>query len=158
MKAPLPRRQDQGAPLLGYAFSGFLPDKKKSKGGTRLVVVCTSGAGVDGNRSHLSSGWHASPPAEAPVRGPNRKPRACGRCVVTSIWLPANTTPAGRRARSSMPATKGQFALHSQTVQMVCHQFLANVDTARELRKPIAGSAIPTRTSGSFRCIGLRRR
>ncbi len=32
-------------------------------------------------------------------------------------------------------ATKGQFALHSQTVQMVCHQFLANVDTARELRQ-----------------------
>ena len=32
-------------------------------------------------------------------------------------------------------ATKGQFALHSQTVQMVCHQFLANVDTARQLRQ-----------------------
>ncbi len=31
-------------------------------------------------------------------------------------------------------ATKGHFALHSQTIQMVCHQFLANVDTARELR------------------------
>jgi putative transposase len=32
-------------------------------------------------------------------------------------------------------ATKGGFALHSQTVQMICHQFLANVDAARELRK-----------------------
>ena len=32
-------------------------------------------------------------------------------------------------------ATKGHFALHSQTVQMICHQFLANVETARELRK-----------------------
>jgi putative transposase len=32
-------------------------------------------------------------------------------------------------------ASKGQFALHSQTVQMVCQQFLANVDTARELRQ-----------------------
>jgi putative transposase len=32
-------------------------------------------------------------------------------------------------------ATKGQFALHSQTVQMVCHAFLANVETARELRQ-----------------------
>src|SRR5215472_10423253 len=32
-------------------------------------------------------------------------------------------------------ATKGQFALHSQTVQMICHQFLANVDTARQLRQ-----------------------
>lgn len=32
-------------------------------------------------------------------------------------------------------ATKGQFALHSQTVQMICHAFLANIDTTRELRK-----------------------
>ena len=32
-------------------------------------------------------------------------------------------------------ATKGQFALHSQAVQMICHQFLANVDTAREVRQ-----------------------
>ena len=32
-------------------------------------------------------------------------------------------------------ATKGNFTLQSQTVQMVCHQFLANVDTARELRQ-----------------------
>ena len=31
-------------------------------------------------------------------------------------------------------ATKGQFALHSQTVQMVCHAYLANVETTRELR------------------------
>src|SRR5215475_14306268 len=32
-------------------------------------------------------------------------------------------------------AHQGPFALHSQTVQMVCHQFLANVDTARQLRQ-----------------------
>ena len=31
-------------------------------------------------------------------------------------------------------ATKGRFALHSQSVQMVTHAFLANVDTARQLR------------------------
>src|SRR5215471_4319309 len=32
-------------------------------------------------------------------------------------------------------ATKGgQFALHSQSIQMVCHQFLANVETTRQLR------------------------
>ncbi|MHB8253436.1 MAG: hypothetical protein ACYDEV_06965 [Acidiferrobacter sp.] len=30
--------------------------------------------------------------------------------------------------------TKGQFALHSQSVQMVTHAFLANVDTAQQLR------------------------
>ena len=28
----------------------------------------------------------------------------------------------------------GQFALHSQSIQMVCHQFLANVETTRQLR------------------------
>jgi putative transposase len=31
-------------------------------------------------------------------------------------------------------ATKGQFALHSQSVQMVVHDFLANVETTRQLR------------------------
>ena len=49
---------------------------------------------------------------------------------------------AARCARTRWPtrdelqqATKGQFALHSQTVQMICHQFLANVDTTCELRQ-----------------------
>ncbi len=49
---------------------------------------------------------------------------------------------AARQAHTRWPArddlqhvTRGQFALHSQTVQMVCHQFLANVDTTRELRQ-----------------------
>ena len=32
-------------------------------------------------------------------------------------------------------ATKGHFALHSQSVQMVVHAFLANIATTRELRK-----------------------
>jgi len=32
-------------------------------------------------------------------------------------------------------ATKKQFALHSQSVQMVVHAFLANINTTRELRK-----------------------
>ena len=31
-------------------------------------------------------------------------------------------------------ATKGRFCLHSQSVQMVTHAFLANVDTARQLQ------------------------
>jgi putative transposase len=32
-------------------------------------------------------------------------------------------------------ATKGgQFALHSQSIQMVCHQFLANVETTRQIK------------------------
>src|SRR5690349_10621125 len=33
-------------------------------------------------------------------------------------------------------ATKGQFALHSQSVQMVVHAFLANMETNRKLFKP----------------------
>jgi putative transposase len=47
---------------------------------------------------------------------------------------------AARQQRTRWPsrdelqqATKGQFARHSQTVQMVCHQFLANVEAARAL-------------------------
>jgi hypothetical protein len=32
-------------------------------------------------------------------------------------------------------ATKGQFALYSQTVQMICHAFLANVETTRQIKK-----------------------
>jgi hypothetical protein len=32
-------------------------------------------------------------------------------------------------------ATKGQFALHSQTVQMICHRFLTSVEITRKLRR-----------------------
>ena len=32
-------------------------------------------------------------------------------------------------------ATRGLFALHSQTVQMICHAFLANVDTAQQVKR-----------------------
>ncbi|MBI3961779.1 MAG: transposase [Deinococcus sp.] len=32
-------------------------------------------------------------------------------------------------------ATKGRFALHSQTVQMICHAFLANVETTRQWKR-----------------------
>jgi len=46
-----------------------------------------------------------------------------------------------RQTRSTWPgqnelqrATKGRFALHSQSVQMVAHAFLANIDTTRKLR------------------------
>ena len=32
-------------------------------------------------------------------------------------------------------ATKGEFALHSQTVQMICHQFLTIVENTRQARR-----------------------
>ena len=49
---------------------------------------------------------------------------------------------AARKAHARWPreadlqaATRGPFALHSQTVQMIFHTFLANIDSTRELRK-----------------------
>jgi putative transposase len=54
-------------------------------------------------------------------------------------------------------ATKGRFALYSQTIQMICHQFLANVETTRELRKTTRKIRTPTRISVSFRCTGPHR-
>jgi len=44
-------------------------------------------------------------------------------------------------------ATKGKYALHSQTVQMICHSFLANVETTKKLRKehPEMGMKYPWR-------------
>ena len=49
---------------------------------------------------------------------------------------------AARKARTSWPrrdalqkATKGLYALHSQSIQMVCHAFLANIEATVELRK-----------------------
>lgn len=44
-----------------------------------------------------------------------------------------HTTWPGRDALQK--ATKGRFALHSQSIQMVTHAFLANVETTRQLRQ-----------------------
>jgi putative transposase len=38
-------------------------------------------------------------------------------------------------------ATKGRFALHSQSVQMICHAFLANVESTRQLLDTPHGSS-----------------
>ncbi len=53
-----------------------------------------------------------------------------------------HTHKAARQAHAKWPgrnelqkATKARFALHSQSVQMVGHAFLANVETTRQLRK-----------------------
>ena len=49
---------------------------------------------------------------------------------------------AARKGRTPWPwcdalqkSTKGLFALHSQTVQMIGHAFLANIETTLQLRK-----------------------
>ncbi len=59
------------------------------------------------------------------------------------VWnLCCETHKQARMAHAKWPsrnelqkATKGQFALHSQSVQMVVHAFLANIDTTHQLRQ-----------------------
>ena len=59
------------------------------------------------------------------------------------VWnLCMETHKQARMAHAKWPgrhelqkATKGRFALHSQSVQMMAHAFLANVETTRQLRK-----------------------
>ena len=45
----------------------------------------------------------------------------------------------GRGALQQM--TKGKYALHSQTVQMICHQLLANVEATTERKRNDPGMA-----------------
>ena len=60
---------------------------------------------------------------------------ACVWTVCRDLHLAARQTHTRWPDRDDLQqATKGQFALHSQTVQMITHAFLANVETARELR------------------------
>src|SRR5215831_2114291 len=66
---------------------------------------------------------------------PAWKPHGSGPSAGMCIWPPAQPTPGFPTRDELQQATKGRFALHSQSVQMICHAFLANVDTARELRK-----------------------
>jgi putative transposase len=48
----------------------------------------------------------------------------------------ARMTHASWPGRNALQrATKGRYGLHSQSVQMVVHAFLANIETTRELRK-----------------------
>ena len=68
---------------------------------------------------------------------------SAGRQAAAQVWsacrdlhLEARTNHLPWPGRNDLQkATKGRFALHSQSVQMVCHAFLANVDTTRQLRK-----------------------
>src|SRR3990167_5150129 len=47
-------------------------------------------------------------------------------------------------------ATKGLYAMHSQSVQMICHTFLQNVDTTRELRKSGVKIRYPYKTKRTY--------
>ena len=80
------------------------------------------------------------------------------RMEVARVWtLCRDLHLAARQAHTRWPtrddlqqATKGLFALHSQTVQMVCQQFLANVDTARELRQTDSKIRYPYKDKRSY--------
>ena len=51
------------------------------------------------------------------------------------------------RGRSDLnKATKGKFALHSQSVQMIVHAFLANVETTRQLKPTTPKMKYPWKT------------
>src|SRR5262245_43074262 len=55
-------------------------------------------------------------------------------------------------------ATKGRFALHTQTVQAICRTFLGTVATTKERRKAHPAMRSPYKDKRSTRCSGLPRR
>lgn len=65
-----------------------------------------------------------------------------GQMAAAEVWTACRDAHlTARRECQTWPnrdalqkATRGRFALHSQSVQMVTHAFLANVDTAKQLR------------------------
>lgn len=67
---------------------------------------------------------------------------SAGRGEAAKVWTQCRDLHlAARKAKTAWPgrnelqqATKGGFGLHSQSAQMVCHAFLANIDTAQQLR------------------------
>ena len=66
-----------------------------------------------------------------------------GQMEASKVWVACrDALHAAIKSRSKWPnrdalqkLVKGKFGLHSQSAQMVCHAFLANVDTATQLRK-----------------------
>ena len=50
---------------------------------------------------------------------------------------------------------KGRYALHSQSIQMVCHQLLANVDATDERRRNAGCFAVSHRVGSAFRWANL---
>lgn len=66
-----------------------------------------------------------------------------GRTEASKVWMACRDIHHQARAdhakwpsRNDLQvATKGRFALHSQSAQMVCHAFLATIDTTLQLRR-----------------------
>lgn len=68
---------------------------------------------------------------------------SAGRGEAAKVWMACRDVhKQARTEKEKWPnradlqkATKNTFALHSQSAQMVCHAFLANIDTTHQLRK-----------------------
>lgn len=109
------------------------------------LIVCPAGF------TGLQGGVHASIISDmqrvriVPLKGIRKRQSAmirAGQMEAARVWTACRDVHlAARKEHGKWPnrdalqkATKGRFALHSQSVQMVTHAFLANVDTARQLR------------------------
>jgi putative transposase len=67
------------------------------------------------------------------------------------IHLEARQTSQAWPNRTQLQeATKGRFAIHSQSVQMICHTFLQNIDTTRQLRKSGVKIRYPYKTKRAY--------
>jgi len=55
-------------------------------------------------------------------------------CIELHAQARAAKAPWPKR-KQLQEATRGRYALHSQTLQMVCHEFLSNVETTAQLRR-----------------------
>jgi hypothetical protein len=114
------------------ACSVFLPDTKKRAVETRFV-------GDD--LEHLMETVRIYPLTTLRKGYAQRLREA--HMEAARVWIVCRDLHlAARCAHISWPqeadlqqATKGQFALHSQTVQLIFHTFLANIETTRELRR-----------------------
>ena len=134
MKAPLLHQHNDGVHHLAAAFTVFLPNTKKR---VREVIVCA----VRVSESPVMETVRIF--ALAGLRPSLQRRLFEAQQEAARVWTVCRDLHlAARQQHTRWPtrdalqqATKGQFALHSQTVQMVCHQVLANVDTARELRQ-----------------------
>jgi putative transposase len=74
--------------------------------------------------------------------GQKEAARVWNFCVTTHKELREKRQPWPRK-ETLQKLTKGKFAIHSQSVQMVCHAFLANVDTAIQVKKTNKSMRLP---------------
>src|SRR5262249_35422829 len=96
---------------------------------------CSILGAFDGNHSHLSAHRPSPLPAETPVRGPVGSRAGLDGLPGSASGGPPSPHQAFPPATSSSRRPRGGLCSTGRRVQMICHSFLANVDTARELRE-----------------------